>query len=286
MSALPREEVTTADGHKLVAHFFAPASEGKGAVLIIPAMGVAQQFYFPFAQWLAREHFLVGTFDYRGTGLSRSPNLREFKADIFDWARLDCRAMVDAMAARAPGRPLFWIGHSLGGQILPFVPNRSRITKAITVAAGSGYWRENSLPLRRRAWWLWYVVAPVAVRIFGYFPGKRLRKVGDLPKGVMEQWRKWCLSPEYALGEGEHVRQQYAEVTTPIVSLSFSDDEFMSERNTESLHGFYTRAPRVMKRISPGEIDVKRIGHFGFFKPCFEQSLWRGHLLPELVANG
>ena len=102
----------------------------------------------------------------------------------------------------------------------------------------------------------------------------------------MEQWRKWCLSPEYALGEGEHVRQQYAEVTTPIVSLSFSDDEFMSERNTESLHGFYTRAPRVMKRISPGEIDVKRIGHFGFFKPCFEQSLWRGHLLPELVANG
>lgn len=283
MSSPPREHVAAADGQKLVAHFFTPEGEAKGAVLIIPAMGVAQQFYFPFAQWLAREHFLVGTFDYRGTGMSRSRDLRECKADILDWARLDCRAMVEAITARAPGRPLFWIGHSLGAQILPFVPNYSRVTKVITVAAGSGYWRENALPLRRRAWWLWYVVAPIALRIFGYFPGKRLRKVGDLPKGVMEQWRKWCLSPEYALAEGEHVREQYAEVTTPIVSLSFSDDEFMSARNTESLHSFYTRAPKVMKRISPTEIEVPRIGHFGFFRPSFEQSLWRGYLLPELV---
>src|SRR5262249_5032442 len=150
--------------------------------------------------------------------------------------------------------------------------------------AGNGYWRENSVGVRRRVWWLWYVVVPVALRIFGYFPGKRLRKVGDLPKGGMEQWRKGWLSPDYALAEGEHIREQYAEVTTPIVSLSFSDDEFMSQRSTESLHGFYTGAPRVMKRISPRDIAVKRIGHFGFFRPSFEQSLWRGYLLPELAG--
>ena len=42
------------------------------------------------------------------------------------------------------------------------------------------------------------------------------------------------------------MRRQYAAVTTPIVSLSFTDDEFMSARNTESLHGFYTGAQRTM----------------------------------------
>ena len=69
---------------------------------------------------------------------------------------------------------------------------------------------------------------------------------------------------------------------TPIVSLSFADDELMSAANTESIHGFYSGAPRTMKRIAPRDIGAQRIGHFGFFRSAFEASLWRGHLLPEL----
>ena len=70
---------------------------------------------------------------------------------------------------------------------------------------------------------------------------------------------------------------------TPIVSLSFTDDEFMSLRNTESIHGQYANARRTMKRIAPKEIGEKHIGHFGFFKPKYEHSLWHAHLLPELT---
>jgi predicted alpha/beta hydrolase len=153
----------------------------------------------------------------------------------------------------------------------------------VTVATGSGYWRENSPPLRRTAWWLWYVIAPLSVRLFGYFPGKRLRKVGDLPRGVMQQWRRWCLNREYAVGaEGDQVRTLYASVNLPIVSLSFTDDEYMSARNTASIHSFFVNAPLKMKRIAPSDIGAGRIGHFGFFRPTFEGSLWRSHLLPEL----
>ena len=126
------------------------------------------------------------------------------------------------------------------------------------------------------------MLVPPVVRLWGYFPGKTLRKIGDLPKGVMLQWRRWCLHPEYAVGDGEAVRAQYAAVRTPIVSLSFHDDEMMSARNTESIHGFYVNAPRTMKRIAPREIGAPRIGHFGFFRTAFEQSLWRAYLLPEL----
>src|SRR5262245_20681085 len=106
-----KELITAADGQRIACHFFIPERDAKGAVLIVPAMGTGQQYYFPFAEWLAKENFLVATFDYRGTGESRSSHLRGFKADIFDWARLDCRVMVDAVSARAPGRPLYWIGH-------------------------------------------------------------------------------------------------------------------------------------------------------------------------------
>jgi predicted alpha/beta hydrolase len=251
-------------------------------VLIVPAMSVPQSYYRAFTEWLNSEGYHAATFDYRGTGASRRGSLRGYKADILDWAGLDCAAMLDAVAQRAPGLPLYWVGHSLGGQILGFLPNRERIARAVTVATGSGYWRENAPALRRRVWYLWYFLAPLATWLCGYFPGARLRKVGDLPKGVIEQWRRWCLNPEYAVGDGEHVRAQFAAVRTPIVSLSFADDELMSARNTESIHGFYVNAPRSMKRIAPEDIGARRIGHFGFFRAEFEQSLWRAHLLPAL----
>lgn len=164
------------------------------------------------------------------------------------------------------------------------MPNWRRVAKFITIGTGSGYWRENAAPLDRRAWFLWYVLAPLSVGLCGYFPGRRLHLVGDLPSGVMRQWRRWCLHPDYAAGaEGERARTAYAAITTPIVSLSFTDDEFMSARNTESLHGFYTNAPRTMKRLAPADIGVQRIGHFGFFRPEFEHTLWASYLLPELA---
>ena len=271
--------VKTPDGQSIAARFYRPQGEPKGSVLIVPAMGCSQDYYRPFASWLASQGFVAATFDYRGMGLSRLGGLRGFKADILDWARLDCAAMIDAL----PDRPLYWIGHSLGGQILALVPNRDRVKKAVTIATGSGYWLENVPSLRLKVWWLWFVIVPLSLPLFGYFPGKALRKVGDLPKGVMAQWRRWCLNREYAVGvEGEQVRAQYAAVRTPIVSLSFADDELMSAANTESIHGFYSGAPRTMKRIAPRDIGAQRIGHFGFFRSAYEASLWRGYLLPEI----
>ena len=287
------QNVVASDGTAIAARFFAPAGEARAAVraavLIVPAMGAPQSYYKPFAAWLAAQGFLVATFDYRGTGLSRPADLRGFAADILDWARLDCAAMIEATltratSARAPGIPLVWIGHSLGGQILPLVPNRARIAKIVMVATGSGYWRHYAPKALIGGWWLWHVAVPLATRLCGYFPGKRLRKVGDLPKGVARQWRRWCLDPDYAAGaEGPAVRALYAAVETPIVSLSFTDDEYMSPRNAEALHGFYSGAPKAMKRIAPGDIGQTRIGHFGFFRAQHEHSLWRPHLLSELA---
>ena len=269
------ETLRTADGAAIVARFFRPAGAPRGAVLIVPAMGTPQDYYRAFAQWLAVQGYLAATFDYRGTGLSRPGSLRGFKADLFDWAERDCGAMLDALEVRAAGAPLYWIGHSLGGQILALVPNAAKVRKVITVATGSGYWLQNVPRLRLKVWWLWFVVVPLALRLCGYFPGRSLRKVGDLPQGVMAQWRRWCLDREYAVGaEGDALRARFAAVRTPIVSLSFSDDEMMSLANTQSIHGYFSNAPR--------DIGVARIGHFGFFRPRFEEPLWRNVLLPEL----
>lgn len=275
-------KVMTSDGVEISARFYGEVSVSKGAVLIVPAMGTPQAYYEAFATWLAAQGYTVATFDYRGIGASRRGRLAGFRADILDWARLDCAAVMDALAAQSPDTPLYWIGHSLGGQILPFVPNHARLSKAVMVASGSGYWRENAVPARRYVLWLWYVVAPIAVTLCGYFPGKALRKVGDLPKGVMMQWRRWCLHPQYALGDGEATRAQFAAVKTPIVALSFQDDEYLSFRSMESLGSFYTNAPVSIRRIAPKELGLQRVGHLGFFRAKFEQALWSAYLIPEL----
>lgn len=277
----PRD-LDNAQGQSLASLWYQPLGEMRGAALIVPAMGVEQRFYAAFAGWLAERGYLVVTFDYHGMGQSRRGSLREVKANVVDWGRHDCSAVLAAVAEAAGDKPLYWIGHSLGGQILPFVDGRARITRAFSIASGSGYWRDNTAGLRGRAWLLWHLIAPVVTPMLGYFPGRRLGIVGDLPRGVIEQWRRWCLHPQYALGDGEQMRIRYSAVHTPIVSLSFTDDEMMSQRSTEALLGFYQSAPKVNRRIAPEQLGVKRIGHFGFFRPQFAESLWERYLLPEL----
>src|SRR5690606_40663037 len=114
--------VLAEDDTALAARFYAPSGRARGAVLLVGAMGVPQSFYAPLARWLAAEGFLAATFDFRGMGRSRSGSLRGLDADILTWAEQDTGAVLRALQTRARGLPITWIGHSLGGQIVPIVP--------------------------------------------------------------------------------------------------------------------------------------------------------------------
>jgi predicted alpha/beta hydrolase len=271
------------DDTPMVFRVFHATGAPRAAVIVPSAMGVAQKFYTRFAEWLARQGYHVVTFDYRGIGFSAPDSLRGYPINLFDWARQDCAAMIDLVKARFADLPLHWIGHSLGGQLIGLIPNRDRIDRVITVATGTGYWLQNTWRTKSVVWWLWFFMVPLALRVAGYFPGKRLRKVGNLPFGVMQQWRRWCLNRDYVVGaEGDQVRAAYASVRTPMLSLSFTDDELMSAQGIKSLHGLYVNAPVEYRRIAPREIGARHIGHFGFFRPQFERTLWP--LVPQWLS--
>ena len=269
------ETIHTADGTQIALRVYEPASADHGNVVIGGAMGVRQDYYAPFAQWLATQGWRVTTFDYRGSGASMpAGGLRGFQADLFDWAS-DYEAVVDAAAQAVPGKPLFLLGHSLGAQLPGLLGNQHKVSGLLSVAAGSGYWRENAPQLRRMIWYFWWVLVPLATRLCGYFPGKKLRKVGDLPAGVMLQWRRWCLNPRYSVGaEGEGVRLRYANATFPVLALSITDDELMTLRGTHSLVGLYENARSEIHRIAPADVAVRRLGHFGPFRSEQQTQLW------------
>lgn len=263
-----------ADGTSIAARIHEPAGAPRGNVVIGGAMGVRQDFYGSFAAWLAGQGWRVTTFDYRGSGDSAPASLRGFRADLFDWTR-DYEAAIDHAHAALPDGPLYLLGHSLGAQLPGLLANQAKVDGLLSIAAGSGYWRDNAPQLKRMVLYFWFVLVPVATRLFGYFPGRRLRKVGDLPTGVVMQWRKWCLNPRYSVGaEGEAARQSYARARFPVFALSITDDELMTLRGTQTLVGLYENAPHHIERIAPDQLALRRIGHFGPFRSEQESKLW------------
>ncbi|HYW56806.1 MAG TPA: alpha/beta fold hydrolase [Polaromonas sp.] len=273
-----QKQILTSGSSQLSLRVYDTPTPARASVVIGGAMGVRQDYYAPFAEWLSGQGFRVTTFDYRGSGDSlpdtADGGLRGFQADLMDWAS-DYEAVVDSAKAALPQAPLYLLGHSLGAQLPGFLKNQSKVDGLLSVAAGSGYWRDNAPQLKRMVLYFWYVLVPVATRLFGYFPGRKLKKVGDVPAGVMMQWRKWCLDPQYSVGaEGDSARRSYGGVTFPVLALSITDDELMTWRGTQNLINLYVNAPRVFERISPKDLAVKRIGHFGFFREQFAQTLW------------
>ena len=267
------------DGPARAARLFRPDGgvPACGAVLLAGAMGVRQDHYRAFAGWLAAQVYAVLSFDYRGSGASlpQGRSLRGYDADLFAWAR-DIDTAIEALQAAAPGQPLYVVGHSLGAQLPGLLKHRDRIDGLLSVAAGSGYWRDNAPQLKRVVLYFWHLLVPVATALYGYFPGRRIGKVGDLPRGVVLQWRRWCLHPRYHVGaEGEAVRRQFEGARFPIVALSITDDELMTERGTQVLIDCYAAAPRRLERIAPADVQARRIGHFGFFREQFQPTLWQ-----------
>ena len=278
-------QLTTAAGHAITVKTFQP-EQPKAVVIVAGAVGVPQYHYEKFARWLSQLGYAAITFDYDGIGESVDGHVKNSRSDMMSWGRNDASAVLDHAAGQYPNLKINWVGHSVGGQLLGFLGNAHLIDKVVTVASGSGYWWHNSAPTKRIVWLLWFLIVPVVVPLAGYFPGRTLNMVGDLPKPMMQQWRRWCLNHRYALGvEGDAVVEEFEQRTFPMTGIWFSDDEMMSAKSIESLHGFYPNAPKQIICVKPEDAGHKRIGHLGWFKDRYQGGIWEQFILPELVSS-
>lgn len=275
----------TPDGYALsVTQFVSDPPASKATVVIAPAMGAGQFYYHAFAKWLAARGYRVICFDYRG--LEKAARVHsDMTHNILTWMKQDANTVLEYAREQAGEGELIWMGHSLGCQLLGGMDARHKVDRMVGVATGTGYWLRGDLSLLPKAMLLWFGLVLLLTPLFGYFPGRKLNVVTDLPKGVIWQWRKWCLNRDYVAGaEGPEIKAQFDALKLPLDILTFSDDELMSRGNSEDLYRLYPLAEGRHNRVKASDFGLKRIGHFGFFKSVHEQSLWP-HALKTLFES-
>jgi predicted alpha/beta hydrolase len=190
--------ITATDGEELAATLFEPPGVAKTAVIVSPATATPRGFYRAFCAHLAERGAAVVTYDYRGT--AQSPEtLRHSAARMRDWGERDFPSVIAWMRDRFPNAELHAVGHSVGGHVLLMAANNAEISRAVTVASQSGYWRLYRGFERYRVFAFVKAIMPILTRVLGYFPGSRVAFGIDLAPGVLYEWSSWCTSRAISL---------------------------------------------------------------------------------------
>lgn len=262
------------DGFALAATLFEPRTSARATVIINGATAVPASYYRRFAEHLASSGLRVVSYDYRGVGGSRPLNLRGFAASMTDWADLDARAVLEHVKQSFPDQPVVLVGHSFGGQLVGLLDEANDVAGVVMVGAQLGYHGHWPLLGRAKLGFIWKYLVPGVTGTVGYLPGS-LGMVEDLPKGVAEEWARWCSDPEYLMGEHPVARRRFAHFDKPVLFFSMSDDDYAPEGAVSKLTSALSSAPLEHRRVVPAELGVDAVGHFGFFHPRFADTLWR-----------
>jgi predicted alpha/beta hydrolase len=268
--------IAASDGFELAGVLYEPAVASRNAVVVIgAATGVPQWYYARFARFLAEQGAAVLTFDYRGIGKSRPDSLRGFKARMREWGELDCAGVLTWADGYAAGRSIRWIGHSYGGFGPAFAPNGHLIDRLLAVATMSGYWHNIRGRERVRVGVIMWGVMPILARVVGYFPG-HLGGGEDLPHGVALEFSRWCRSPGFFFDDAtmKTCVARLDRFAAPARFCRATDDPWCTPAAQGDMSNrFVGAAARSEWIVDPGPAGGP-IGHVGFFRDRFRETLW------------
>jgi len=252
--------------------------------LINAGAGIVFTYYDRFASFLANNGLPTLVYDYRGIGKSRPRSLRGFAASVEDWGSKDCAAALDWISHQFPGVRRIVVGHSVGGFATGFVTNGRTIDRLLLVGAHTGYWRDYAERARPGMYLLWHMLMHALTYALGYFPGRRLLLLEDLPAGVALEWANrrrpdfwWNVklpdgTPD--LGRIENALRSFQAIHAPTLAIRFSDDPFATESATLRILSLYKNCPATQMVLGPADAGGQKIGHFGFFRSRFRDTLW------------
>lgn len=263
-----------ADGIELPATLHEVAS-ASAVVIVAPAMGVPRRFYRGFAEFLAARGATVLSFDYRGIGEAAGALPDPRRARMQDWGALDLDAALAEAERRHPGLPVVLVGHSAGAQLWGLTPRSEKIAAFVFVAGPRPHVSQDRGVYRLVSTLWWYGFVPLLSR-GSWFPARRLGFAGvDVPAGVAREWGTWARSRRYLFDPAHGIdTARYRRAAQPVLAWSFEDDNYCPRQSTDELLQEMPGLRVTRRHLRPADVGAKAIGHMGFFRDRFRETLW------------
>lgn len=266
------ETIRTKDGNHLAVRIYKPKEEANKVIVIAPSADVTQDHYYDLAVYLIQNKMAVITFNFRGTGFSAPKELKGYKANLENWAQHDLDAVLRHAKNSFSKQELIFVGHGIGGEIIGLAAASQFISRIVLVSCALSCTR-----LRRWTERIWIGGMKGFVKmtsvIFGYFPGRGLRILNNLPKGVMDEWINWC-NNENGLFD-DFTDYNYRKLQVPLLAFSFSDDWRSQESGVQALLKHFSAASIQWYHIKPKQLSLRKVGHSGFFNARLQETLWQ-----------
>jgi len=263
--------IRTNDGTRIWVSCYTPAYISHRVMIIGPGVGLKNEYYDAFANYLCEQGFTIITFDYRGVGNSAPEKLNGYQASMHQWAVQDINAVLLYTKQQYPNQEIIYLGHSIGGEIIGLAPASQYVNKMIFISSALSC--AKLFPLRDRIKIAGLkMLARTTSRLYGYFPGRQFYIFDDLPNGVVHEWANWC---DNANGLFDiFPDNNYRKLTIPVLSLTFTDDWHCPPRAVKELLNRFENAMITWYHLKPKDIGMKRIGQNDFFHLSMKITLW------------
>lgn len=268
---LSKMPIRTRDGHNIWIAVSSPDKNNGKVIIVAPAVGLTKDYYDPIAYFFQQHNCTVITFDYRGIGSSAPKKLRGYVASMHQWAVQDIDAVLLFAKNNFPKKEIIYIGHSIGGEIVGLAQASQYISRIVLVNTALSCKKLWSPKDRFRIMAMKTTVG-ILNKLFGYFPGRLIGFSGNMPKGVIHEWAKWCDNPNGLFDSFPDCN--YRKLQIPLLAFSFSDDWHCPPKAVEELLSRFSNAIITWHHLKPEEIGIKKIGYNGFFDPLMKTILW------------
>ncbi len=271
-----RITITTSDKIDLNGLLYEPKQAAKGAILINPGLGIPKEFYQKYAAFVAQKGYVSLVYDYRGIAASGKNTKNKKAINLRNWGIIDMVATIDYLHQNYPQQKIYFIGHSIGGQVAGLAKNYHLIERFIFIATTHGYWPLFNFPLNLFSAFMWYLHIPITANLFGYMPPSLTYRGIRMAKGVALEWAAWSRKKNYiAHYFGKNIITNfYEKIIQNIDLIRFEDDPIAIPKTVSAMMAYYKNASIKIHSVDPKKIGKKRVGHSGFFSEKLGESFW------------
>ena len=230
------ETIRTKDGTKLALTLYLPTTENNHVVVIGSGITMKQEEYQGLASYLTGKGYVVITFDYRGMGDSGPACTTGFDATMTQWAMQDLDGALLYAKNRFVKKELIFLAHGISGEIAGIAPASGYINRMILINSALTCWRLRPFQAQIGIGMI-KLIAPVLLMLYGYFPGKKINHLGNVPKSVMKELIGWCNNSNGLFDEFPD--NNYCRLNIPILAISFSGDPYTPAKAVAALLSRY-----------------------------------------------